>query len=486
MSQPKTSSALGEVIDDSLAQKTGSSDPHFQERAAFSLRTKELRDSMMALCRHRSAKEAGIEHTQFDKVFKAVQDIWHREPHDLSGGDTAFAEVEKLIEAKTLALAEHLDRLEQQRLALETFDQRRGGLQLRIDSLVQGGFSPATTFTAALGVLTQLRDAGTATGDAVELAFTTLEGLIVVGEGTAEEARLYANQLRLANERLAELERNPFVTDGLLDDAIKALSDAAESGRARDHEGGRGHLKTASNAMNRVQKAAALAEQIANDRPGLLDRLVTRTLNAVKATREDVEDLLSEGQLQQLLEMQHKRESLGKGAAEKLGREMRTLYQEFMKAIAEQEEEDEEDATPPPPTLTAQQKRQLIHAAKLRRKSWDTLVLLDAEGEIFKTVRVFANQGADFKVGNTGKPGDYVKDWVEGWDVQIKRGLPTDPAGNCQYENMIVHLHYSDKNYSVIQRVHFKNSHVGKDHSHALVKTSHWGTARDILRRHQK
>lgn len=486
MSEPKSSSALGEVIDDSVARQAGRTDPHFEERASFSRRTKAMRDSMMALCRHRSAKAAGIDHTQFDTVFQAVQRIWEREPHDLSGGEAAFVDVEKLIDAKTQALAEYLDREEQQRLALEAFDQRRDGLQMRIDSLVNGGFSAATPFVAAQGELTRLRAAGIATGEPVELAFTTLEGLIVVGEGAAEEARLFAQQLKLAQERLAELERNPFVTDGLLDDAIQALNDAAESGRLRDHEAGRTHLKTAGNAMNRVQRAATLAEQIANDRTGLLDRLVTRTLNSVHAEREDVENLLSESQLQQLLQMQHRREGLGKGAAEKLGKEMRTLYQEFMKAIAEQEEEDEEDTPAPPPSLTPQQKRQLIHDAKLRRKSWDTLVLLDAEGEIFKTVRVFANQGADFKVGNTGKPGDYVKDWVEGWDVQIKRGLPTDPAGNCQYERMIVHLHYSDKNYSVIQRVHFKNSHGASDHGHVLVKSSHWSAARDILWRHKK
>jgi hypothetical protein len=318
------------------------------------------------------------------------------------------------------------------------------------------------------------------TGEPAEQALRALETLILQSEAAAEATRLYAQTLQSARDRVTQLKQDEYIGDGDLDEAEGTLAEAEEAGKRRDFDGGKLLITKAGGQMDKVAKRAALSRTIDEDRDGLLDRLVTSTLASVGATRSDVETL-QESQLSELLLLQFNRGKASKTQQAKIGGQIRELYAQFLEANAEEEEEEEDD-TPPPPVETPAQKRTRIHEAKLRRKSIDSLVLLNTEGEIFKTVRVFANQGADFKVGNTGKPGDYVKDWVEGWDVQLKRGRPTDPAGNCQYERMIVHVHYSDKNYTNVQRMHFKNNHAAADHGHVLVGSSLWAPALLILK----
>jgi peptidoglycan hydrolase-like protein with peptidoglycan-binding domain len=478
----KDSSALGDVLADSLpkAQLT----PQQLEQQAFSQRTAALRKRMQALYGTPRAKEV-VPATEFDAVFKDVQTIWHREPHDYSGADEAFTAVETALDTAEERVATHLRELEEKRLALEVFDQTRKALAQRVDNLVKTGFAALSDFAVATGVVDGLFNTQVVTGVLAEQAVQGLEALIVKAEVAAEQAKLFAQALKTAQERLALLAKNRYLSPTTLDRATASFGEADTAAKTPDYDEAARKLKLMGEQLDKVDAFIVEEMEMESNRGSYVETLCSSSLQSLKVDEEDLVADLSTEQLTQLVRLEKRRLAASKTQKPKIAEAIRVQYKAFIKQNEEEAAEDEEEEDEVEvPVETATEKRERIHQAKLRRKSITTLLTLDAEGEIFRVNKVFANKGADFRVGNTGGKGDFVPDWVAGYDVLMRNAPAGPPLDGRYYDRMIVHFHFSDKNYSKIQRAHFKNNHGASDKGHVIISSQYEAQALAICEKY--
>ena len=95
-----------------------------------------------------------------------------------------------------------------------------------------------------------------------------------------------------------------------------------------------------------------------------------------------------------------------------------------------------------------------LHDIKMKAKSPAALISLHDAGQIYSGKLAFQNKNAKNK-----------EDFTSGYELSVK-GHP--PAGGY-YPRRIVHFHFSDKNYTKIERGHFKDSHSAADHNHVII-----------------
>jgi hypothetical protein len=105
-----------------------------------------------------------------------------------------------------------------------------------------------------------------------------------------------------------------------------------------------------------------------------------------------------------------------------------------------------------------------------------SLIELDAEGEIFRTREVFSNRGSDHSVGIGS-----IKDWVVGYDIFLRNGPAPERK---QYRKMIIHFHFSNSGLTIIERAHFKTAHAASDKSHVVIKSSDQAKALTICKKY--
>lgn len=472
-------SALAVVIEDSLG---GSKPPELQLQQAFGDRTTQCRRRMLGICKIPEAKGV-VDHTRFDTVFGAVEKLWHDSVLTGEAVEKAFKAVDDKLDEAEAEIALIIQQAESLKRAKEEFAQKQIALKGRAEVLVAGGFAKATDFKDAIDALQRLHDTEKVTGDEAEAALKTLDDLLKEGEKTAEKARLYAITLKSVDDQLAVLEKNRYVPpDGL--DTARAARQEAETLKATDWDAASAKLQVALSEIAKAGKLAAVEQDIDDNRDTYIEMLCEGSLLALKVDEEDLAAGLTPEQFSELVKDEKKSQSLGKLAKGRARDAIRKKYKAFVEQNAPEEEDDDEEEAPIVPVETPQQKQIRIAALKQQSKSINSLITLDAENEIFRTYLVFANKGADFKIGNTGKKGDYVPDWVSGYDVMLKDG-PKDQSGTRpRYKKMIVHFHFSDSNYTTIQRAHFKNNHGASDHGHVLIKTANWAAALAICKRH--
>ena len=120
--------------------------------------------------------------------------------------------------------------------------------------------------------------------------------------------------------------------------------------------------------------------------------LTDGVLGSLSLTEQQVIDSLTEEQQVELCLMDRRRQTASKTQSGKLGPQMRKLFEQYREA--NKPEPEPAVPPPPPPAETSDQRRDRIHKAKLRNKSINTLVLLEAEGEIYRITEVFRDTNA--------------------------------------------------------------------------------------------
>ena len=212
----------------------------------------------------------------------------------------------------------------------------------------------------------------------------------------------------------------------------------------------------------------------------MLDQFWERNLKETDVPREEVDEILTEEQIADFVRRERKAQAMKDKQRRAARQEIRKLYKQIKKEYLEQAALEEEDVEEPEEEETDEARKERIHKLKLQFKSMNSLLQLDAAGEIFSTREVFANRGQNFRIAGTSGS---IADYVAGYDVFLRDG--PDPAGKrTRYRKMVVHFHFSDKAMSRVERAHFKNSHAAADKSHVIIKSSQQGAALNICKKY--